>query len=130
MKRVLPILVACAMLGACASLPQIPTPPKMAAQSAGRYPVSIERGKWMGLNSQPLGIYVDGKPSASLLGGQSVTLYVQPGRHIIAVHPTLKRVPAGVAGSIAIDVSSTDHPILRTNVAALGYAGWKIEKAN
>ena len=43
------------------------------------------------------------------------------GTHVVSVEH-------GAVSSIAIDVSAESQPILRTDVAAWGWAGWMIER--
>ena len=126
--KTLILALAVLTLAGCGTFPQVRTPPSMVSPGPGKYAISIERGKWFGINSQPLGVYLDGQGIGSLNGGNSLTVYVPPGRYTVAVHIPTSDVPAGNAGTIVVDVSASEQPILRTNVSALGYGGWKIER--
>lgn len=128
MKRLVLITLAVFALAACTTFPTFPTPAAMASPGPGKYALSVERGKWFGLNSRPLGVYLDNRAVGSLKGGQALTIYVPPGRYTVAVHLPVKDVPAGNAGTLVVDVSATEKPILRANVSALGYGGWKLER--
>jgi hypothetical protein len=122
------LFVALALSG-CGPVKPVVTDPAMAVVAAGRYPVTVERGRWAGLNSTPIGVYVDRKLVATVGGGQVVTMYVAEGRHSIGVGPykgsTERAVPMD---ELAVDVSAASQPILHTNVSAAGWGGWKIER--
>lgn len=125
------ILVGLLGVAACSPVRPMVTEPSMAVASAGRFPVTVERGRWAGLNSTPIGVYIDRKLVAVVGGGQVVTMYVNEGRHSVGVGPD--RGPPDVLvpnDELAVDVSSESRPILRTNVSAMGYGGWKIERVS
>lgn len=114
-------------LAACSTVAPKVTNPAMATATPGRYAVTVERGKHLGFDSLPLNIFVDGKVVAQVDGGRAVTLYLTEGRHLIGIESG-RRTKAGPSDEIAVDVSASHSPILRTNVYAMGYGGWKIER--
>src|SRR5690348_7109578 len=125
------LLLGMLALAGCGPVKPVVTELSMATPAAGHYAVTVERGRWVGLNSTPIGIYVDRKLVAVLGGGQVVTIYVEEGRHSVGVGPD--RWPPDFLvpnDELAVDVSSTSRPILRTNVSAMGYGGWKIERVS
>ena len=125
------VLSAAIALSGCAPIRPIVIDPEMISESTGRYPVTVERGRWVGLDTTPVGIYVDRKLVATVGGGQVVTMYVAEGRHSVGVGPA-KGKPQVLEpmDEVAVDVSETSRPILHTNVSALGYNGWKIERVS
>jgi hypothetical protein len=121
------LLIVLSFLIGCASVSPTYLDSTVSTSIAGTHVVSVERGKHFGIDNVPLVVFMDGKEVALLGGGQAISLNVKDGRHIIGVAP--KTVAEhGAVSSIAIDVSSESQPILRTNVAAWGWAGWMIER--
>lgn len=130
MRKMVLVLGLMALSG-CGPVKPVVIEASMATAGVGRYPVTVERGRWVGLNSTPIGVYVDRKLVAVVGGGQVVTMYVDEGRHSVGVGPD--RGPPNVLvpnDEVAVDVSATSRPILRTNVSAMGYGGWKIERVS
>ncbi len=117
------------LLTGCASVSPKYLNPRFSSAAPGSHAVSVERGKHLGIDSTPLIIFVDGEEVAHIGGGQTITLYIEDGRHIIGV-ASKATADNGPNSSIAVDVSAQSQPILRTNVAAWGWAGWKIEHVN
>jgi len=116
-----------ALLTGCASVSPTYLDSTVSTSTSGTHVVSVERGKHFGIDNVPLVVFMDGKEVALLGGGQTITLNVKDGRHIIGVAPKTTS-DHGADSSIAIDVSAESQPILRTNVAAWGWAGWVIER--
>ncbi|MBB3226822.1 hypothetical protein FHW69_001423 [Luteibacter sp. Sphag1AF] len=123
------IVVVAMLVTACAPVRPSIKDQAMLSPAAGRYPVTVERGTWVGVDSLPLGVYVDRKLVATVGGGQMVTMYIEEGRHSIGVGPD-DGVPEALVpdNELAIDVSSTSKPILHASVASMGYGGWKLER--
>lgn len=120
-------VVAAMMMTGCATEPPTYLDQAVEQPAPNRYPISIERGKHMLIDAKALYVFLDGAPVATIDGGQTATIYARPGHHIIGVTMHKDKQPDATA---AVNVSADHSPILRTNVAALGYAGWKIEHVN
>lgn len=127
--RLMTFAVLAALLAGCASVSPKYLDSGVSSAALGSHAVSVERGKHFGIDSVPLIIFVDGEKAAHIGGGQTITLYIKDGRHIIGVAPKAA-ADHGPNSSIAVDVSAQSQPILQTNVAAWGWAGWKIERVN
>ncbi len=74
----------------------------MSSAHAEAHAVTIHRAQWYGFS--PVTIYVDYKPAAKIYGGQSITLYLSGGTHVIGVR-SLGQDPSKRTHRIRIDVS-------------------------
>lgn len=126
MKKITAIVLLILLAG-CATEPPHYLNADVAQSSPGRYPISVERGKHILIDAKGLYIFLDGTPVAAVDGGQTATIYAVPGHHIIGVTMHKHDHPDATA---AVNVTARNWPVLRVNVAAMGYAGWKIEHVN
>jgi hypothetical protein len=124
------MVAAAVILSACSPVRPTVLDPAFGKTTPGLYPVTVERGKWIGINSVALGVYVDGHLAGTVGGGQALTLYMAAGRHTIGVGNARKDSPEQIDTEVVVDVSESSKPILRTNVLAAGYGGWKIERVS
>jgi hypothetical protein len=88
--------------------------------------VSVERTKHFFLNHLAARIYVDGKPVASLHGGDAINIYMPFGRHILGASAHVKET--GPDQQLAVDVTANESPILRMTAANGGYSGVKLTR--
>lgn len=92
----------------------------------GKHDLSIERDTHFGYDRVPMRVYVDGQPTAEVLGGETITLYLRDGRHIVGIDSgPNKRKPDM---TLAVDVGPNEQPILRASLCAIGYCGAKLER--
>ena len=125
--RIAVTLALVVMLTGCTSITPKYYESAVARATPGSRAIVIRRGRHFGIDNVPLVIFLDGRPVAHVGGGQTITLHVADGRHSIGVAPKAAE-DRGPSSSITVDVSAQNQPVLITNVAWMGWAGWKIER--
>lgn len=126
MKIVLALVLAASLAGCASFGPTRCLTADACAAGSGKHLVSIERDTHFGYNSVPMRIYVDGKPTAEVLGGETISLYLKDGRHIVGIDSGPSRDKPDM--TLAVDVGVNDQPILRASLCAMGYCGAKLER--
>lgn len=121
------ILILALLLAGCAAMPARHVESSWSEPGPGLQTVTVERpSRWPG--GAPLLVWVDGKVSAEVPGGQAINLYLPEGRHIIGVGMPGRSGSEAPERTIVVDVTPGSQPLLRASIVALGYGGWEIEQ--
>jgi hypothetical protein len=135
MKRIVFLAILFFVTG-CASVPDIQTAPKVAADSIldatltsphdGAGEVTIKRDSWP-LHAYKLGVYSDGTRIAEIGNGEVLTVYLPLGRRLIGVGQSSAGKPES---EIPVEVQQSKESFVHLTLSAWGWGGWNIAQSS